>query len=36
MTFNVMTGVTYGDIQDVPRVSVNRTNTEGVAKWRRA
>ena len=29
MTSNVMTGVTYGDIQDVVGVSVNRPNTEG-------
>ena len=29
MTNNVMTGVTYGNVQDVIRVSVNRTNTEG-------
>ena len=29
MTYNVMTGVTYGDVQDVTRVSVNRTNTGG-------
>ena len=29
MTCNVMIGVTYGDIQDVTGVSVNRTNTEG-------
>ena len=29
MTNNVMTGVTYGDVQDVIRVPVNRTNTEG-------
>ena len=29
MTCNVMTGVTYGDVQDVTGVSVNRTNTEG-------
>ena len=29
MTCNVMTRVTYGDIQDVTEVSVNRTNTEG-------
>ena len=29
MTCSVMTGVMYGDIQDVTGVSVYRTNTEG-------
>ena len=35
MTNNVMTGVTYGNVQDVILVSVNRTNTEEVAKWKK-